>query len=80
MNGWQETPRSEELSSKYDLKSRESVFSCTPSHEQKETTHQLPKHLQIMLHYAGFIGGGGFARFYLAPEYSSHMLFYLNRF
>ena len=46
MNGRQGTPRSEELGGKYDLKSRGSAFSFTPS-QQQETTHQLPKHLQM---------------------------------
>ena len=60
VNGWQGTPRSDELGGKYDLKSRGSAFSCAPNHEQQETRNQLPKHLQ-MGHCAGFKGGGIFA-------------------
>ena len=40
----------ERLGGKYDLESRRSAFSCTP---EQESTHQLPKHLQIW-YYAGF--------------------------
>ena len=41
MNGWQGTPRSEELGGKCDLESRGSTSSCTPS-QQQETTHHSP--------------------------------------
>ena len=51
--GWQGTPRSEDLGGKHDLESRGSACSCTPSHEWPETTHQLPRYLN-MWYYAGF--------------------------
>ena len=36
-----------------------------PVRQQQETTHQLPKHVQVW-YYAGFKGGGVFAPFHLA--------------
>ena len=44
------------LGGEYDLKSRGSAFSCTPSRSQ----HSPSKHLQ-MWYFAGFRGNGVFA-------------------
>ena len=78
MDGWQETPRSEELGGKYGLESRGFTFSCTLS-QQQETTHQPLKHLQ-MLYYAGFKGGGGYSlRDFSSAVPSGHLVCFFLR-
>ena len=71
VNGLQGTPRSEELGGKYHLESREFVMGSRRQHINS------PKHVQ-MWYYAGFREGGALARLpFLAPEYISHLQFYL---
>ena len=55
MSGGQGNPRSKELGGKYDLMSRGSAFSCTPSQQQESI--KLFRHRK-MWYYVGFEEGG----------------------